>query len=252
MKIQLRIENLEVIYQNNKKNLTAVKDISFNVKENEFLCLIGPSGCGKTTILNAIAGFITPSKGKVLLNDMHITKPTKNIGIVLQNHALFPWKTVKENIRVGPEINNISRKEIDRITHHFLKLSSLTKFKDHYPHELSEGMRQRVAIARTLANNPEIILMDEPFSSLDAQLRAKMQKLLLKIWQLHKKSIVFVTHDIDEALLLSNRILVMTKSPGRIKKEVINKLSKKCSYKLTIEPKYIKLKKEIIKLLESF
>lgn len=249
MNSPLQIKNLEVTYQNNKKYLTAVKNISFNVKENEFLCLIGPSGCGKTTILNAIAGFIKPSKGEVLLNDIYITKPTKKIGVVFQNHALFPWKTVKENTELGPKINNIPQKEIDKITSHYLKLTGLTKFKDYYPHELSEGMRQRVAIARSLANNPEIILMDEPFSSLDAQLRAKMQEQLLRIWQLHKKSIVFVTHDIDEALLLGDRILVMTKSPGRIKKEMINRLPRKHSYKLTIEPKYVKLKKELIKLL---
>lgn len=250
MNTHLRIKNLEIIYNNNKKNLTAVKNVSFNVKENEFLCLIGPSGCGKTTILNAIAGFIKPSKGKVLLNGMHIIKPIKNIGIVFQNHALFPWKTVKENIELGPKINDVSKKEIDRIANHYLELTGLTKFKGYYPHELSEGMRQRAAIARTLANNPEVILMDEPFSSLDAQLRVKMQEQLLKIWQLHRKSIVFVTHDIDEALLLSDRILFMAKSPGRIKKDIINELPRKRSYKLTTKSKYIKLKKEIIKLLE--
>lgn len=249
MNTHLRIKNLEIIYNNNKKNLTAVKNVSFNVKENEFLCLIGPSGCGKTTILNAIAGFIKPSKGKVLLNGMHIIKPIKNIGIVFQNHALFPWKTVKENIELGPKINDVSKKEIDRIANHYLELTGLTKFKGYYPHELSEGMRQRAAIARTLANNPEVILMDEPFSSLDAQLRVKMQEQLLKIWQSRRKSIVLVTHDIDEALVLSDRILVMTKSPGRIKKEVISKLPRKRPYKLTTESKYIKLKKELIKLL---
>jgi len=246
----LKIENLKITYQNDKKILTAVKDVSFNVKENEFLCLIGPSGCGKTTILNAIAGFIKPSEGKLLLNGINITKPTKKIGMIFQNHALFPWKTVKENIELGPKINGISKKETGRITSHYLELTGLTKFKDYYPHELSEGMRQRVAIVRTLANNPEIILMDEPFGSLDAQLRVKMQEQLLKIWQLHRKSIVFVTHDIDEALLLSDRILVMTKNPGKIRKEIINELPRKRSYELTTESKYIKLKKKIIGLLK--
>ena len=247
---KLVVENLKIIYLENNKFLMAIKNLSFAVKENEFLCLLGPTGCGKTTVLNAIAGFIKPAKGRILLDGKNIEEPTGKIGIVFQNYALFPWKTVQENISMGLKINGFSKEDIKRLAKRYLQLIGLTKYSGYYPKELSGGMQQRVAIARVLANNPELILMDEPFASLDAQTRIKLQEQLLKIWQLRKKTIIFVTHDIDEAILLSDRILVMTKMPGKIKKEIKNNLPRPRYYKQTTDKKYIKLKRDILRLLE--
>ena len=247
---KLVVENLKIIYQENNKFLMAIKNLPFAVKENEFLCLLGPTGCGKTSVLNAIAGFIKPAKGRIMINGKNIEEPTGKIGIVFQNYALFPWKTVQENIGMGLKINGFSQYEISRLAKRYLQLIGLTKYSGYYPKELSGGMQQRVAIARVLANNPELILMDEPFASLDAQTRIKLQEQLLKIWQLRKKTIIFVTHDIDEAILLSDRILVMTKMPGKIKKEIKNNLPRPRYYKQTTDKKYIKLKRDILKLLE--
>ena len=249
MQNKLLVRNLEVIYEKNGKKLKAVENINFNVKENEFLCIIGPSGCGKTTILNTIAGFVNPIKGDILLNGRKITEPTKEIGVVFQHNALFPWMTVKENITIGPQINRFSKSKIRKISHYYLDLIGLEKYAKYYPNELSGGMQQKVAFARTLANNPEIILMDEPFSHLDALTRKELYEQLLKILNKHKKTIIFVTHDIDEALVLSDRILVMNKSPGKIKKDVKNNLPRPRTYKSTTSSDFIKLKKKIMSLL---
>ena len=249
MENKLIVKNLEVVYEKNGIKLKAVKDINFGVRENEFLCIIGPSGCGKTTILNSIAGFIKPKKGEILLNGINITEPTRDIGIVFQHNVLFPWKNVEENIKLGPKINGILEYQIGKIFKYYLKLIGLSKYAAYYPNELSGGMQQRVGFARALANNPEIILMDEPFSHLDAQTRAKLHQKLLQILNKHKKTIVFVTHDIDEALILSDRILIMSKRPGKIKKEIKNSLPKPRTYKLTTKTHYTNLKKKIMNLL---
>ena len=250
MQNKMIVRNIEVVYTKDRKKLKAVENVSFNVKENEFLCIIGPSGCGKTTILNTIAGFIKPVKGKILLSGRKITEPTKGIGVVFQHNVLFPWKTVKENIIMGPQINGVSKPKIKKISHYYLDLIGLGKYGNYYPNELSGGMQQRVGFARALANNPEIILMDEPFSHLDALTRKELYEQLLKILNRHKKTIIFVTHDIDEALILSDRILVMSKSPGKIKKEIKNNLPKPRTYKLTTEIGYAKRKKKIMNLLK--
>jgi len=248
MENKLIVKNLEVVYEKNGIKLKVVKDINFGVRENEFLCIIGPSGCGKTTILNSIAGFIKP-KGEILLNGINITEPKKDIGIVFQHNILFPWKNVEENIKLGPKINGILDYQIEKISKYYLKLIGLSKYATYYPNELSGGMQQRVGFARALANNPEIILMDEPFSHLDAQTRAELHQQLLRILNKHRMTIIFVTHDIDEALILSDRILVMTKRPGKIKKEIKNNLPRRRAYKLTTEVDFIKLKKKIMNLL---
>src|SRR3990167_2022070 len=209
--MKLIVENLEMVYKNNNEPLKVLKKISFKVKENEFLCILGPSGCGKTTILNAIAGFITFNKGKIFLDGELILKPTRKIAVVFQNYALFPWKTVKENISVGLRLNG---------------------FPNYYQNELSGGMQQRVAVSRALANNPEIILMDEPFGSLDSQTRINLQEQLLKIWHRHKKTIIFVTHDVDEAILLGDRILVL--KDKKVSKEFYISLKRPKSCRLII------------------
>ncbi len=250
MQNKLIVKNIEVIYGKNGTKLKAVENLNFNVKENEFLCIIGPSGCGKTTILNTMAGFIKPTKGEISLNGINIIKPSKEIGVVFQHNILFPWKTVKDNLIIGPKINGVSKSKIRKISHYYLDLIGLEKYANYYPNELSGGQQQRVSFARALANNPEIILMDEPFSHLDAQTRAKLHYQLLQILNKHKKTIIFVTHDIDEALILSDRILIMSKQPGKIKKEIKNNLPKPRTYKLTTEIGYTKQKKKIMNLLK--
>ena len=249
MKNKLIVKNLEVVYENLGTRLKAVKDLNFEVNDNEFVCILGSSGCGKTSILNAIAGFIKPTKGEILLNGINITEPTKNIGIVFQHNALFPWKTVEGNIKLGSKINGIQKYKIKKITEYYLQLIGLKKYANFYPNELSGGQQQRVGFARALANDPEIILMDEPFSHLDAQTRAKLHQNLLQILNKHKKTIVFVTHDIDEALILSDRILIMSRRPGKIKAEIKNILPKPRTYQLTTEIHYQKQKKKIINFI---
>lgn len=246
---KLIVKKLTVTYENERNGTAAIEELSFAVKENEFLCLVGPTGCGKTTVLNTIAGFLKPQKGQVLLEGTLIKKPTKEIGMVFQHHALFPWKTVRENLSIGPLLNNIGEEQRKKMLAHYLKLIGLTKYANYYPHELSGGMQQRVGVARALANNPKVVLMDEPFGSLDTFTRTKMQENLLDIWQKHKKTIIFVTHDIDEALILSDRILIMTETPGRIKSEIYNTLGRPRSYKSTTNLAYLKLKKQIIGLI---
>ena len=243
---KLIVKNLKVVYENDGRTLTALKDFSIKVKENQFVCLLGPTGCGKTTALNAIAGFIKHIKGEILLNGKKITKPTKDMGVVFQHNVLFPWKTIKDNIALGPKLNDTSKREIEKITNYYLQLIGLKKYANYYPEELSGGMKQRVELARVLANNPEIILMDEPFGALDAQTRAKSQEQLVRIYNKHKKTIIFVTHDIDEALLLSDNVIIMTKRHGKIIKLIKNNLQRPRSYKLTTDTNYIKLKKKII------
>jgi NitT/TauT family transport system ATP-binding protein len=247
---KLVVEDLDVIYEKDGRATIAVKELSFKAKENEFLCLLGPTGCGKTTTLNAIAGFIKPAKGKIFLDKKEITAPTKETGIVFQHYALFPWKTARENISIGPKINGLPEHQIETIVNNYLQLIGLRDYANHYPNELSGGMQQRVGLARALANTPEILLMDEPFGSLDALTRIKMQEQLLRIWEEWRKTIIFVTHDTDEAILLGDRILIMTKAPGKIKKEIKNDLPRPRSYKLVTDKNYIRLKREIIGLLD--
>ncbi|HLC50451.1 MAG TPA: ABC transporter ATP-binding protein [Candidatus Nanoarchaeia archaeon] len=244
------VRNIEVAYARGRTKLKAVGDINFNVKENEFLCIIGPSGCGKTTLLNTIAGFVKPTKGDVLLNGRKITEPTREIGVVFQHNSLFPWRTIKENITLGPKINGASKSRIREISDYYLNLIGLKRYSNYYPNELSGGMQQRVGFARALANNPEIVLMDEPFSHLDALTRKELYRQLLKILKMHKKTIIFVTHDIDEALILSDRILIMGKRPGKIRKEIENNLPRPRTYSITMEENYLKLKSKLMASLE--
>ena len=243
------VENVEVMYKGKGMWLKAIEKLNFGVKENEFVSLLGPSGCGKTTTLNVIAGFMKPTKGNVFLNKAIVTKPTKNIGVVFQNNALFPWKTVKENIEIGPKINNAAKKEVLKIRDYYLNLMELAGYSNYYPDELSGGMQQRVGIARALANNPEVILMDEPFGSLDKFTRMRLQEELLSIWLNSRKTILFVTHDIDEALFLSDRILLMSKRPGTIIKEIVNDVKRRYKTELGLDKQYLNQKKRIIESL---
>lgn len=198
------------------EGILALRETSLEVKRGEFVCVLGPSGCGKSTLLNVIAGFVMPTTGSVRLAGEVITCPSPERGIAFQEHALFPWKTVWGNIALGPRMKGLPKNEVGEIVGRLVSLVGLKGFEKAYPHELSGGMAQRVSLARLLAANPEVLLMDEPFASLDAQTRIDMQETLLQIWEHSHKTVLFVTHDIDEALLLSDRVLLMSGRPGRI------------------------------------
>jgi NitT/TauT family transport system ATP-binding protein len=196
----------------------AVRDFSLEVREGEFLSVVGPSGCGKSTLLDLLAGLESPSGGTIYLDGKPVTGPDQRVGIVLQGYALFPWRTVRKNIEFGLEIKEVDKKERRRISQYYIELVGLAGFEESYPHELSGGMRQRVAIARALAYDPEVLLMDEPFAAVDAQTRETLQEELLSIWERTGKTVVFITHSIDEAIFLSDRIAVMSSSPGSLKR----------------------------------
>jgi ABC-type nitrate/sulfonate/bicarbonate transport system, ATPase component len=200
---------------------TAVKDVNLEVKDGEFMVIVGPSGCGKSTLLDMLGGLTKPSSGEILQGGRPITGPGLDRGIVFQQYALFPWKTAKQNIEFGLEAKGVPRKERSERASYFLALVGLAGFEQRYPHELSGGMKQRVAIARSLAYDPEVLLMDEPFAALDAQTRETLQGELLRIWEQTKKTIIFITHGIDEAVYLGQRVAVMTSRPGTIK-EIID------------------------------
>ncbi len=197
----------------------ALKNVSMNIKEGELLSVLGPSGCGKTTLLNIIAGFLAPTEGQVRLGDDVVTGPAQERGMVFQQGALFEWMDVRENVAFGPKMNGVPRARMNENVDHLLDVVGLQDFKKKAIYELSGGMQQRVALARCLANDPEVILMDEPLGALDALTREKMQGLVLKLWKETGKTIILITHSVEEALLLGERLIVMAPRPGRIHKE---------------------------------
>jgi len=203
-----------------KGEVLAVAGVDFEVRENEFLAIVGPSGCGKSTFLYMVGGFLDVSEGEILVNGKPVRGPGPDRGIVFQHFALFPWLTAKRNILYGLEERQTPPAERERIAEELIQLMGLSGFEHAYPKQLSGGMKQRVAIARTLAFDPEVLLMDEPFGALDAQTRAMMQAELLRIWNQRKKTVLFVTHDVHEAVCLAERVVIMTARPGRIKAAV--------------------------------
>lgn len=207
--------------KNYKPEFVAVENVTLDIQQGEFVSIVGPSGCGKSTLLDLIAGLTKPSSGQILLSGKQITQPGLDRGIVFQQYALYPWLTALENIEFGLEAKGVDKKTRREKAQYYLQLVGLSGFEKHYPNELSGGMKQRVAIARSLAYEPEILLMDEPFAALDAQTRETLQEELIKIWQSSKKTIVFITHSIDEAIFLSQRVAIMTSRPGRFK-EIID------------------------------
>ena len=199
------------------KQFTALDDINLDVRESEFVTILGPSGCGKSTLLDILAGLSNPSAGRILIDGNPVKDTGHDRGIVMQGYALFPWRTVQKNIEYGLELRGVKKQERKEIAAKYLKLVNLSGFENRYPHELSGGMKQRVAIARALAYDPEILLMDEPFGALDAQTRETLQDELLKIWEGTRKTIIFVTHSIEEAIYLGDRVVVLSPNPGTTK-----------------------------------
>jgi NitT/TauT family transport system ATP-binding protein len=214
--VMLEVAHLQKTFDRNGKPMLALQDISFKVHRREFICVVGASGCGKSTLVRIIAGLEEHEQGQVLLQGKPVNGPGSDRGMVFQGYTLFPWLTVKKNVMFGLEVNGHGRLESEREALQWLELVGLEKFADAYPNQLSGGMKQRVAIVRALANQPRVLLMDEPFGALDAQTRARMQGHLLEIWRKIDITILFITHDLDEAILLADRILVLSAHPGRV------------------------------------
>ncbi|MBB5323243.1 NitT/TauT family transport system ATP-binding protein [Anoxybacillus tepidamans] len=248
-KIEIDIQNLSKVYKTKNGYFQALDNVSLYVKNEEFVSIIGPSGCGKSTILRILAGLEEPTSGSVKVSGEEVIGPSKKRGMVFQSYTLFPWLTVRENIEFGLKLKGMREKERKEISDRYLELVGLEKFANSYSKELSGGMKQRVAIARALANQPEVLLMDEPFGALDAQTKQSMQQLLLNIWKKEKTTIVFITHDIDEALFLSQRIYVMEARPGRIIEEIDADLQLFKDGELVDVERFMKIKKHIISLL---
>ncbi len=218
-KAKISVVDLQMEYVDEDRGLrhTATQHLTLDVRENEFLCVIGPSGCGKSTLLSAIAGFLKPKHGTVTMNGQPVTRPGADRGVVFQEYALLPWKTVIENVGLGLKLKGMPRAERDAAAMHFLTLINLAHAAHKYPHELSGGMKQRAAVARTLANKPDVMLMDEPFAAVDAQTRLTLQEELVRVWDESRLTVLFITHSVEEAVFLGDRIIVLTPGPGRVK-----------------------------------
>jgi len=221
---QIRVDSVNKIFKTADKEVVALRDIHLEIPEGQFVCLLGPSGCGKSTLLNAVAGFSLPSSGVITVDDKTVTGPGPDRGMVFQEYALFPWMTVEQNIGFGLEIKGMSKVEIQTGAEALMNMLGLSDFRSRFPKDLSGGMRQRVAIARVLALDSPTMLMDEPFGALDALTRRNLQDELLRIWAELKKTIIFVTHSIEEAIYLADRIVVMTYRPGTIKRDMLVEL----------------------------
>ncbi|WP_057093959.1 ABC transporter ATP-binding protein [Comamonas thiooxydans] len=230
--------------RNRKQQIAALQDFNLDIREGEFFTLLGPSGCGKSTFLNVLAGLARKSGGSISIDGQPASGINREQGVVFQGYALFPWRTVLQNIEVGLEIRKIPKRERRETAEQFLHLVGLAGFGQRYPHELSGGMRQRVAIARSLAYSPSLLLMDEPFAALDAQTREILQSELLRIWEQHKTTIVFITHSLDEAIYLSDRIAVMTHRPGRIKSVLDIALPRPRPAEIRHAPAFVQLREQ--------
>lgn len=235
-----------------ESEFTAIQDIEFSVKEGEFITLVGPSGCGKSTLLDLLSGLTSPTSGRILIDGREITGPGLDRGIVFQQYALFPWKSARGNIEFGLEAKGIPKREWREKADYYLDLVGLKNFADRYPHELSGGMKQRVAIARSLAFNPDVLLMDEPFAALDAQTRETLQTELLRIWEKTGKTIIFITHGIDEAVYLGERVVVLSANPGTVRKIVDIPLKNRLSdADIKSNPAFVKARHEVWSLLHE-
>ena len=247
----LEIKNISKSFvQPDGSNIEAVADISLNVKRDDFVAIVGPSGCGKTTILKLIAGLERPTGGQLVFEDKKIISASQERGIVFQHFSSFPWLSVSENIAFGLRLKNFSEQKVKTIVSHYLKITDLEKFKNTFPANISGGMQQRVAIARTLANDPKILLMDEPFGSLDMQTRSRMQEFLATLWEQNHKTVVFVTHDIEEAIFLADKVILLAQRPAKIKKEYNIKFERPRLHELKFSEEFFNLKRVILKDLE--
>ena len=247
----IEVRNMGVVFGENDNQVVAVKDVDLNVQPGEFVSLIGPSGCGKSTLLSIVAGFVKPSSGEARLDNVPITKPGAERGVVFQQYSLFPWLTVRKNVEFGLKMAGADADKRNITARELLDLAGLLAFENHYPDQLSGGMKQRIGIVRALATSPQVLLMDEPFGALDTQTRVVMQEILTNIWQQFRISVLFITHDIEESIFLSDRIYVMTARPGRIKAEIKVPLPRPRTADMTDTPEFMQLVQELKGLIRE-
>ena len=247
----VEIDNLSVSFKRKGQTVQVLDCINFQLRPGEFACLLGPSGCGKSTILNAIAGFIKPTSGCVFVDKQQVKSPGADRGFVFQQYSLLPWKTTFQNVEFGLKIRGVPKSERQELVNDYLNRVGLYKHRHSYPYQLSGGMQQRASIIRALVNSPSVLLMDEPFAALDAQTRQMMQELLLTIWSDLKTTVIFVTHDIEEAVFLSDRIFVMGFNPGNIKAEIDVFLERPRHIDVILSPEFVKLNRQVFELIRE-
>lgn len=245
----VKATDLSIHLGHGKERFEAVQKIGFDIRAGEFICILGPSGCGKSTLLGALAGHLVPSGGQLLVDTQTVNGPAPERGMVFQHHTLFPWRRVIDNVAFGLKMRGVNKAERHRQAQEILQLVGLEGFEKRWPSQLSGGMQQRVEIARVLINRPRLLLMDEPFGALDAQCRMEMQQLLLGIWSRIRTTVIFVTHDIDEALFLADRILVMSPRPGRLIEDLKVTFPRPRQADVVTSPEFMRLKRHCLELL---
>jgi NitT/TauT family transport system ATP-binding protein len=245
----IEVHGVSMVFETQRGSVTAIEEVSLEIPDAHFACIVGASGCGKSTLLNIMAGLIEPTSGTVLIGGEEVEGPGEDRGMVFQRYTLYPWLRVRENIEFGPKLKGVPKERRREISDQLLDEMSLGDFANAYPKELSGGMQQRVAIARALANDPKVLLMDEPFGALDALTRASAQRFLTEIWEQHRRTIAFVTHDIDEAIFLGDTIFVMSPHPGRLREVVKVDLPRPRSLDDVGTPEFGALKQGILKLI---
>jgi NitT/TauT family transport system ATP-binding protein len=247
MATKIQIQNLRKVYETPERRVHALENINLDVEDGEFVCLVGLSGCGKTTLLNILAGFVEITAGNIVMDGKPLTDDYDK-GVVFQEYALFPWRTARKNVEYGLEIRKVPAEKRKQIARDLLRLVRLEDFEDFYPHNLSGGMRQRVAVARALAFDPQVLLMDEPFGALDAQTREELQELTVDVWQKTKKTVVYVTHNLSEAVYLGNRIVVFLPRPGRIREIVPVSLPRP---RQALSPEFVAIQRKLEDLIRE-
>jgi len=245
----IQARDISMVFQTREREVVAIDNVTVEIPDAEFACIVGASGCGKSTLLNIMAGLIEPTAGTVEVDGRPVEGPAADRGMVFQRYTLFPWLKVRDNVEFGPKLKGVSKEERREISDRLLEEMGLAEFANQFPKELSGGMQQRVAIARALANEPKVLLMDEPFGALDALTRASAQRFLTEIWEQHRRTIVFVTHDIDEAIFLGDRIFVMSPRPGRLQEIVDVDIPRPRSLDDIGTPRFAELKHHVLSLI---
>jgi len=248
---KISIDHITHIFQRNHSPLVVLDDFTLDVSANEFITIVGTSGCGKSTLLNIIGGLLESTEGQVRVDGQAIRGPGRDRGFVFQSYSLFEWLTVERNIDFALKKSDLSAAEKNEAVQHYIDIVGLKGFEKVYPGQLSGGMRQRVAIARALVYKPEVLLMDEPFGALDAQTRGMMQELLLKVWEEHRTTVVFITHDVEEAIFLSDRVIVMSSLPGRLKTQIQVPIPRPRTYEVMTEAAFIEIKRQVIEAIRE-
>ncbi len=247
----VEVEALSVTFSDRRRSVKVLDNINFQVEPGSFVCLLGPSGCGKSTLLNSIAGFIRPTTGYIAVDRQTVTKPGAERGFVFQQYSLLPWKTTSQNVEFGLRIKGMAKKQRLALVNEYLNKVGLYKHRNSYPHQLSGGMRQRASIIRALVNSPSVLLMDEPFGALDAQTRHMMQEMLMGIWSDLRTTVVFVTHDIEEAVFLGDRILILGVNPGHIKADILIDFKRPRHIDDTMTSEFVQLSRQVFEVIRE-